>query len=147
MLGIESVPDGLATGLLAGINPVAGVYGYIIGTAAGALATSSAFMAVQGTGAMAILVADVSAVHDAADPSRALYTLAMLTGVVMVGAGVLRLGTVLRFVSDAGMVGFITAVGVNSVLGSGQPHRLQLPPRIPPNPCLRHAATPGPASS
>ncbi len=117
VLGIESVPDGLATGLLAGINPVAGVYGYMIGTAAGALATSSAFMAVQGTGAMAILVADVSAVHDAADPSRALYTLAMLTGVVMVGAGVLRLGTVLRFVSNAVMVGFINAVGVNIVLG------------------------------
>ena len=84
VLGIESVPDGLATGLLAGVNPLAGVYGYMVGTAAGALATSSAFMAVQGTGAMAILIADVSAVHDAANPARALFTLAMLTGVVMV---------------------------------------------------------------
>ena len=117
VLGIESVPDGLATGLLAGVNPLAGVYGYMVGTAAGALATSSAFMAVQGTGAMAILVADVSAVHDAADPARALFTLAMLTGVVMAAAGLLRLGTVLRFVSNAVMVGFINAVGVNIVLG------------------------------
>ena len=117
VLGIESVPDGLATGLLAGVNPLAGVYGYMVGTATGALATSSAFMAVQGTGAMAILIADVSAVHHAANPARALFTLAMLTGVVMVAAGLLRLGTVLRFVSNAVMVGFINAVGVNIVLG------------------------------
>ena len=29
VLGIESVPDGLASGLLAGVNPVAGLYGYL----------------------------------------------------------------------------------------------------------------------
>jgi sulfate permease, SulP family len=50
VLGVQSVPDGLATGLLAGLNPSAGLYGYMIGTAGGALFTSSAFMAVQGTG-------------------------------------------------------------------------------------------------
>ena len=68
VLGIESVPDGLATGLLAGVNPLAGVYGYMVGVVGGAVATSSVFMAVQGTGAMAILVADVGAVHHAARP-------------------------------------------------------------------------------
>ena len=117
VLGVQSVPDGLATGLLAGVNPLAGLYGYLIGTVSGALTTSSAFMVVQGTGAMAMIIADVAAVHDAADPARALFTLSILTGVVMLVAGVLRLGTVLRFVSNAVMVGFINAVGVNIVLG------------------------------
>ncbi|MCB1006561.1 MAG: SulP family inorganic anion transporter, partial [Acidimicrobiales bacterium] len=42
---------------------------------------------------------------------------ALLTGVVMLVAGLLRLGSVLRFVSNAVMVGFINAVGVNIVLG------------------------------
>ena len=41
----------------------------------------------------------------------------MLTGVVMLVAGFLRLGSVLRFVSNAVMVGFINAVGVNIILG------------------------------
>jgi sulfate permease, SulP family len=50
VLGVQSVPDGLATGLLAGLNPSAGLYGYMVGTATGALVTSSTFMAVQGTG-------------------------------------------------------------------------------------------------
>jgi SulP family sulfate permease len=120
VLGVQSVPDGLATGLLAGVNPLAGLYGYMIGTLGGALTTSSTFMAVQGTGAMAILIADVSAVRDSSDPTRALVTLTMLTGAVMALAGLLRLGTILRFVSNAVMVGFINAVGVNIVLGGWQ---------------------------
>jgi len=117
VLGVQSVPDGLATGLLAGVSPLAGLYGYLIGTVGGALSTSSVFMVVQGTGAMAMIIADVPAVHDAADPARALFTLSILTGVLMLAAGLLKLGTVLRFVSNAVMVGFINAVGVNIVLG------------------------------
>ncbi len=116
VLGVESVPDGLAAGLLAGVNPVAGLYSYMFGLAGGALFTSTAFMAVQGTGAMAIIVADVDlASRD--DPSRALFTLSILTGVVMILAGLLRLGSFLRFVSNSVMTGFITAVGINIVLG------------------------------
>ena len=74
-------------------------------------------MAVQGTGAMAMLIADVRAIGESGDPTRALVTLSILTGVVMLVAGLLRLGTILRFVSNAVMVGFINAVGVNIVLG------------------------------
>ncbi len=117
VLGVESVPDGLAAGLLAGVNPLAGLYGYLFGTIGGSLFTSSAFMAVQATGAMAIVIADVPAVHSADDPAQALFTLSVLTGVVMLAAGLLRLGSVLRFVSNAVMVGFISAVGVNIILG------------------------------
>ncbi len=117
VLGIESVPDGLAAGLLAAVNPLSGLYAYLFGTIGGALFTSSAFMAVQATGAMAIIIADVPAVHSASDPARALFTLSILTGVVMLAAGFLRLGSVLRFVSNAVIVGFISGVGVNIILG------------------------------
>ncbi len=117
VLGVESVPDGLAGGLLAGVNPVYGLYAYMVGTVTGALFTSSSFMAVQATGAMAIVVADVGVVHTSEDPGRALFTLSIVTGIVMLAAGLLRLGSILRFVSNAVMVGFINAVGVNIVLG------------------------------
>ena len=117
VLGVESVPDGLASGLLAGVNPVYGLYGYLFGTFSGAFATSSHFMAVQATGAMAIIVANVGLVHNGEDPKRALFTLAVLTGVVMILAGLLKLGSWLRFVSHSVMVGFISAVGLNIVLG------------------------------
>ena len=114
VLGIQSVPAGLANGLLAGVNPLAGLYAYLVGPVAGALVTSSAFMAVQGTGAMAVIIADIPEVHTAVDPALALYTLAVVTGVIMLVAGLLRLGSIMRFVSNAVMVGFINAVGVNS---------------------------------
>ena len=117
VLGVESVPDGLAGGLLAGVNPVYGLYAYMVGTFAGGLTTSSSFMAVQATGAMAIVVADVGAVQSAEDPNRALFTLSILTGIVMLAAGLLKGGSILRFVSNAVMVGFINAVGINIVLG------------------------------
>jgi SulP family sulfate permease len=117
VLGVESVPDGLAGGLLAGVNPVFGLYAYMVGTFTGALFTSSAFMAVQATSAMAIVVADVDAVRSGDDPDTALFTLSVLTGIVMLVAGLAKLGSVLRYVSNAVMVGFISAVGVNIVLG------------------------------
>ena len=117
VLGVQSVPDGLATGLLAGVNPLAGLYAYMVGTFTGALVTSSSFMAIQGTGAMAMIVADVPGLHGSADAERALVTLSILTGVIMLAAGLLKLGGLLRFVSNAVMVGFINAVGVNIVLG------------------------------
>ncbi|MDH4119639.1 MAG: SulP family inorganic anion transporter [Acidimicrobiia bacterium] len=116
VLGVESVPDGLASGLLAGVNPVFGLYGYLFGMVGGALFTSTAFMAVQATGAMSIIVADVGlGGHD--DPARSLFTLSILTGAVMIVAGLLRLGSFLRFVSNSVMTGFVSAVGINIVLG------------------------------
>ena len=117
VLGVQSVPDGLATGLLAVVNPLSGLYAYLVGTGSGALFTGSSFMAIQGTGAMAIIVADVPSVHDGSDPARALFTLSILTGLIMLAAGIFRLGSALRFVSNAVMVGFISAVGVNIILG------------------------------
>ena len=117
VLGLESVPDGLASGLLAGVNPVAGLYGYLVGTVAGALSTSSVLMSVQATGAMAVLIADVPQVHAGPDAAQSLGTLAVLTGVVMLAFGLLQLGSMVRFVPNAVLTGFINAVAINIVLG------------------------------
>ena len=116
VLGIEAVPDGLAAGLLAGLNPLAGLYAYLFGMVGATFVTSSTFMAVQATGAMALIVSD-SDLQSRADPDRALYTLAIMTGIVMIIAGLLGGGRLVRFVPTAVMTGFLTAVGVNIVLG------------------------------
>lgn len=115
-LGIESVPDGLAAGLLAGVNPLAGLYAYMFGLVGAAAFTSSAFMAVQATGAMSLVVSDAG-LETRPDPEGALFTLAMLTGIVMIIAGLLRGGRLVSFVPTPVMTGFITAIGINIVLG------------------------------
>ena len=117
VLGVESVPDGLAGGLLAGVNPIYGLYGYMFGTLFGAVATSSAFMAVQATGAMAVVVSDVPQVHgDTPEANAALFTLTVLTGIVMLALGLARMGCV-RWVPNAVLTGFINAVAINIILG------------------------------
>lgn len=116
VLGVESVPDGLALGVLAGVNPLAGLYGYMFGTVGGALATSTPLLTIQVTGATGVMVADAG-LGQFADPERALFTLSVMVGLVMIAAGLLQLGHVLRFVPRAVMVGFISGIGVNTVLG------------------------------
>ena len=117
VLGLVSVPDGLAAGMLAGLNPLAGLYGYLVGTVAGALSTSSVFMCVQATGAMAVVISDIPQVRGQEDSAAALATLGLLTGGVMLVLGLLRLGSMVRFVPNAVITGFVNAVAVNIVLG------------------------------
>lgn len=115
VLGVESVPDGLASGLLAGVNPVMGLNAYIVGTFAGALATGSVFMSVQATGAMAVIIADVPEVHGD-DGMGAMAMLTVMAGIVMLVLGVARLGSLVRFIPTAVLIGFVNAVAVNIVL-------------------------------
>lgn len=116
VLGVESVPDGLANGVLAGVNPLAALHAYLFGMVGAAFVTSSTFMAVQSTGAMSVVVADTD-LASRPDPGLSLYTLAVLTGIIMVVAGLLGGGVLLRFVPTAVMTGFVTAIGCNIVLG------------------------------
>ena len=117
VLGIESVPDGLAQGFLAFVNPVYGLYGYMMGTFTGAFFTSSAFMTIQATGAMALVVASVPQTQHPGYGDQAVFTLSVLTGLFMLFAGLLKLGTLVRFVPNAVMTGFVNAVALLIILG------------------------------
>ena len=117
VLGIESIPDGLATGFLAFVNPVYGLYGYMMGTFAGAFFTSSAFMTIQATGAMSLVVGSVPQTQHPGYGAQAVFTLSILTGILMALAGLFKLGSLIRFVPNAVMTGFVNAVAVLIILG------------------------------
>lgn len=117
VLGIQSIPDGMAAGLLALINPIYGLYSYMTGVFFGAFFTSSAFMSIQATSAMALIVASVPQVTQSPDPNNSLFVLALLTGVIMLTAGLFKLGTLVRFVPNSVMAGFVNAVAVLIILG------------------------------
>ncbi|HYN66711.1 MAG TPA: SulP family inorganic anion transporter, partial [Ornithinibacter sp.] len=114
VLGLESVPDGLATGLLAGVNPILALHAYLVGTIAGAVTTSTVLMSVQATGAMAVVISDVPQTQTGdARAQEALAVLALLTGLMMLALGLARLGSLVRFVPSSVLVGFVNAVAIN----------------------------------
>lgn len=114
---VVNIPQGMANAVLANVNPVLGLYTLMIATPIGALATSSVFMNVSTTSALSVAAGDAMVTIPAAERTVYLAALVLLTGLVQLLLGVLRLGSLLRFVSNAVMVGFITGVATLIVLG------------------------------
>jgi SulP family sulfate permease len=116
ILGIESIPDAMASAILAGVNPIHGLYAVMLSTPIGALFAGSVFMSVQTTSALSLIVFDVSAVQQG-EGMGVLFMLAVLVGLFMLVFGLLRLGSLLRFVPHSVMTGFINGVAVLIILG------------------------------
>ena len=114
--GVANIPDGLASAILAGANPAYGLYAVMIGTPVGALFSSSVFMTIVNTSALAITTGTILAGVEAASYPQALFTLTLLTGVVMLLAGLLRLGRLTRFIPHSVMIGFLTGISALVVL-------------------------------
>ena len=51
---VSNIPDGMASGVLAGVNPVAGLYASFVGPIAGGLGTSTRLMVITTTSAAAL---------------------------------------------------------------------------------------------
>ena len=113
---IPSVPDAMASGVLAGVSPIYGLYGLMIGTPIAAFFTGSAFMSVVTTSAIAITIGATLGGYQGQEQIQALVTIAMVVGIVQLLAGLLRLGFLVRFVSNAVMTGFLSGLGVLIVL-------------------------------
>lgn len=114
--GVANIPDAMASAILAGINPLQGLYAIMIGTPLGALFSSSAFMNVAATSALAITAGSAVAGYSEDARASAIATLALITGLVMLIAGLLKLGRLLRFVSNSVVIGFLTGVSINVIL-------------------------------
>ena len=68
------------------------------------------------TSALAITAGSALAKYDDDTRMAAITTLALLAGVFMVIAGLLRLGRLLRFISNSVVIGFLTGVSINVIL-------------------------------
>jgi sulfate permease, SulP family len=114
---IDSVTGGMANALLAGVNPMYGLYTVLAATPVGALFASSVYMNIDSTGALSAAAGDFLHVVPESDRPAALAVLTLLTGVFMLTAGLLKLGFLTRFISNAVLRGFITGIGLNIILG------------------------------
>lgn len=113
---VVSVPDGLASAALAGVNPVYGLYTSIAAPAVGSALVSAQLMQIATTSASALAAGQAIASYPEGTRDEALFLLVGLTGLFLAVFGVLRLGRLVRFVSHAVMTGFLIGVAVVLVL-------------------------------
>ncbi|MFN8378933.1 MAG: SulP family inorganic anion transporter [Anaerolineae bacterium] len=114
---IDSVTGGMGNAVLAGLNPVYGLYTVLAATPIGALFTSSVFMNIDSTSAIAATAGSMMLIYPEDQRPAAMAVLTLLTGAFMLAAGLLKLGFLTRFISNAVLRGFITGIGVNVILG------------------------------
>jgi sulfate permease, SulP family len=114
---VSSVPDGMASAVLIGVNPVFGLYASFAGPLAGGLTSSTRMMVITTTTAASLAAGSALQGVAAEDRPEALFLLTLLAGVFMLAAGILRLGRYIRFVSHSVMIGFLSGVAVNIVAG------------------------------
>lgn len=114
---IGGVSDGMAASVLVGVSPVHGLYASFAAPIGGGLSTSTKLMVVTTTSAAALAAGSALSSVPSAHRLGALYLLTLIAGAVMVAAGLLRLGRYTRFVPHSVMIGFLTGVSINIILG------------------------------
>jgi SulP family sulfate permease len=117
VMSIITVPGSIANGVLAGINPIFGLYSTIVGTTVGAFFTSSVIMNVDTTGATALAVGSSLSGRSPDLHLEYLVVLAILVGMFQLIFGLLKLGMLTDYISNAVMTGFITGVAAQAILG------------------------------
>jgi SulP family sulfate permease len=117
VMSLVSIPGGLAQGLLAGVNPIYGLFSMIAGTSVAALFTSSVIMNVDSTSATALATFDILSSVPEDQHLEYLVVLSLLVGLFMLLFGILKLGFLVRFISNAVMTGFLSGLGVLTILG------------------------------
>jgi len=118
---VVSVPDGLASATLAGVNPVYGLYASIAAPIAGSAIVSAQLMQISTTSASALAAGQVIAVYPVGERDDVLFLLVMLIGLWLAMFGLLRAGRLVRFVSHAVMTGFLGGVATLLILDQSAP--------------------------
>jgi sulfate permease, SulP family len=124
MAGVTSalsyIPQGMAYALVAGVNPIYGLYTGVFAPMIGGLLAGSSFIVITVTNELAMPTGGILAAFGPGSAARALFTLTFLIGVIQLAFGLLKFGRVTRFISHCVTTGFIAGVGVLLVLGQLQ---------------------------
>lgn len=114
---LVGIPQGMGFALVAGINPVYGLYTAAFSTAIGALLTGSSYLKVMLSNVLAVSIYSILAPVPEADVPATLFVLTLLVGVFQLGFGLVRAGSLTRFISHSVLTGFVVGAALLIVLG------------------------------
>ncbi|WP_267127861.1 SulP family inorganic anion transporter [Demequina maris] len=116
--GLFSIPEGMAYASIGGFAAPLGLWSGVVPTIVGSMLARTVLMVTTLTSAIALSSQSVMAAAGL-DPGDigAVATLAVLVGLIMLAMGLLRMGSVMAFVSTAVMTGFTTGIAVQILAG------------------------------
>lgn len=122
-VALALVPEAVAFAFVAGVQPIVGLYAaFMVGLLA-AIFGGRPGMISGATGAMAVVMVALVAEHGV----QYLFATVVLTGLIQMGAGVLRLGKFIRIVPHPVMLGFVNGLAIVIFLAQLQHFQLTLP--------------------
>jgi SulP family sulfate permease len=113
---VSSVPDGMASGILVGVNPIYGLYACMVGPIAGGIFSSTRLMIIATTSAASLSAGQALGGLQGEERDHALFLMVVLIGTLQVLFGLVRTGQLTRFVSYSVMTGFIIGIAVLTIL-------------------------------
>jgi SulP family sulfate permease len=114
-VALALVPEAVAFAFVAGVSPVVGLYGAFMMGLVTSVFGGRPGMISGATGAMAVVMVSLVAEGERlADGGGLQYLLAtlLLTGLIQIGAGLLRLGKFVRMIPSSVMMGFVNGLAV-----------------------------------
>lgn len=112
-----AIPQAMAYAMIAGFPPSSGIATAVVASILGAAFGSSEFLINGPTNAISVMLAANAALFAAhGDPIKAVVMLTFVLGLVQVVAGMVRAGTLTRFVSEPVLTGFTAGAGVYIVI-------------------------------
>ena len=116
-VALFTIPQGMAYALIAGFPPSAGIYTAVVASILGAAFGSSEYLINGPTNAIAVMIAsNVSLFAANGDAIHAIILLTLMIGLLQVFAGVVRMGSLTRFVSESVLIGFTAGAGLFIVI-------------------------------
>ena len=108
VVALALIPEAIAFSIIAGVDPKVGLYASFCIAMVIAFAGGRPGMISAATGAMALVMVTLVKDHGL----QYLLAATLLTGVLQIVAGWLRLGTLMRFVSRSVITGFVNALAI-----------------------------------
>ncbi|MFP8966171.1 SulP family inorganic anion transporter [Pokkaliibacter sp. CJK22405] len=108
VVALALIPEAIAFSIIAGVDPKVGLYASFAIAVTTAIAGGRPAMISAATGAMALLMTDLVKDHGL----QYLFAASLLTGVIQIIFGYLRLGSLMRFVSRSVVTGFVNALAI-----------------------------------